>query len=88
MIGRLLVGKALVSWYSSARSRLVHKGTRSGSILVNALTVLLVWADPLLTLVCGHGHLDGVEHQADFVSSRDQSGQKRLESMTWPERDF
>jgi len=30
----LLVDKALVSWYSSARSRLVHKGTRSGSILV------------------------------------------------------
>ena len=42
-------------------------------ILVNALTVLLVWADPLLTLVCGLGHLDGVEHQVDFVGSRDHS---------------
>ncbi len=73
---RLLVGKALVSWYSSARSRLVHKGTRSGSILVNGLTVLLVPADPLLILVCGCGHLDGVEHQVDFVNSREHSGQK------------
>ncbi len=62
----LLVGKALVSWYSSARSRLVHKGTSSGSILVRA--------DPLLTLVCGLGHLDGVEHQVDVVSSRDHLG--------------
>jgi len=38
------------------------------------LTVLLVRADPLLTLVCDRGHLDGVEHQVDFVSSRDHSG--------------
>jgi hypothetical protein len=71
-----LVGEALVSYYSSARSRFVHKGTGSGSILVNTLTVLLVRADPLLIQVCGHGHLDGVEHQVDFISSRDQSGQK------------
>jgi hypothetical protein len=69
----LLVGLALVSWYSSAWSRLVHKGARSGSILVNALTILLVGADPLLTLVCCLGHLDGVE-QVDFVSSRDHLG--------------
>jgi len=27
--------------------------------------------DPLLELVCGLGHLDGVEHQVDIVSSRD-----------------
>ena len=65
----LLVGLVLVSWYSSARSRLVHKGTRSGSILVNALNVLLVWADPLLIQVRGHGHLDGVEHQVDFIGT-------------------
>jgi len=70
----LLVDKALVSWYRSARSRIVHKGTRSGSILVNALTVLLVRADPLLTLVCGLGHLDGVENQVDIVGSRDHLG--------------
>ena len=49
-------------------------GTRSGSILVNALTVLLVRADPLLVKVCGHGHLDGVEHQVDLASSRDHVG--------------
>ncbi len=59
------------------------RGTRSGSILVNALTVLLVWADPLLVKVRGHGHLDGVEHQVDSASSRDHSGQNGLESMTF-----
>jgi hypothetical protein len=57
-------------------------GTRSGSILVNALTVLLVRADPLLTLVCGLGHLDGVEHQVDIVGSRHHSGWIGLASMT------
>ncbi len=46
------------------------------------MTVLLVWADPLLTLVCGLDNLDGVEHQVDFVGSRDHSGQIGLESMT------
>jgi hypothetical protein len=46
------------------------------------LTVLLVWADPLLTLVCGLGHLDGVEHQVDIVSSGYHSGCIGLASMT------
>jgi hypothetical protein len=71
-----MMGLALVKLI---KLRLVHKGTRSGSILVNALAVLLVWADPLLVQVCGHGHLDGVEHQVDLASSRDHSGQNGLE---------
>ncbi len=25
-------------------------------------------------MVCGHGHLDGVEHQVDLASSRDHFG--------------
>jgi hypothetical protein len=49
--------------------RLVHKGTRSGPILVRALTIP---SDPLLTLVCGRGHLDGVEHQVDSVGNKDR----------------
>jgi len=35
------------------------------------LTIPLA-SDPLLTLVCGLGHLGGVEHQVDSVGSRDR----------------
>jgi hypothetical protein len=36
----------------------------------------------ILLQVRSHGHLDRVEHQVDFASSRDQSGQNGLASMT------
>ncbi len=50
--------------------RLVNKGTRSGIILVNALTNLSSLPYPLVEQVCGLGHLGGVEYQVDVVVLR------------------
>jgi len=50
--------------------RLVNKGTRSGIILVNALTNLSSLPDPLVEQVCGLDHLGGVEYQVDVVVLR------------------
>jgi hypothetical protein len=51
--------------------RLVHKGTRSGTILVRALTIPLAFR-PSTDSSLGLGHLDGVEHQVDSAGSRDR----------------
>jgi hypothetical protein len=48
-------------------TRLVHKGTRSGSYSGHALSILSSLPDTLVAHISGLGHLGGVEHQVDVV---------------------